>query len=144
MQIWNRITLYFNAMILFVFKSILFEIFSTMHASIKQSIRISFSRIFRFFSFSIRIFFFDIFAFIFCLQTLSKTFRHLLIYRLNHVKCFQNWKQWNIHETTLLKFCFFFVLFWENIDFFISKKLLFWKNQHVVCLFCSFIFFINR
>ena len=54
--IQNRITLYFHAMITFVFKSINFEIFSTTYVSMKQSIRISFSRIFRFF-FSMRIFF---------------------------------------------------------------------------------------
>ena len=88
------------------------------------------------------IFFFDIFALIFCLQTLSKTFNHLLIYWLNHVKCFKNWKQWNIYETTLLKFRFF--------SFYFEKVLISFRKNHylekismlfVFLLFCSLIFF---
>ena len=52
--IQTRITSYFHATISSAFKTIKFEAFSAMHASIKQSIRISSSRISRFFSFSIR------------------------------------------------------------------------------------------
>ena len=98
--------------------------------------------IFRF-SFSMR-FFFDIFAFIFCLQTLLKMFCYLSIYRLNHVKCLKNWKQWNIYETTLLKFCFFSFYFEEILTSF-RENHYFEKNSMLfVCLFYSFISFINR
>ena len=54
--IQTRITSYFHAMILSVFKSIKFEAFASIHVSIKHSIRMSFSRIFRFFSSSMRFF----------------------------------------------------------------------------------------
>ena len=87
--IQSRITSYFHAMISFVFKSIKFETFASIYVSMKHSIRTSFSRIFRFFFFD-AFFFFDIFAFFSCLQTLSKTFRHLLIYRLSQIKCFKS------------------------------------------------------
>ena len=88
--------------------------------------------------------FFDSFSLVFCLQTLSKTFRYLLIYRLNHVKCFQNWKQWNIQENALLTFRFSSFCF-EKILIFLRKSHYFEKIKHVVCLlFCSFAFSINR
>ena len=92
--IQNRITSYFYAIILFVFKSIKFETFESTHVRefISRQFSIS-SRSISFFFFSIcfdAFSFFDNFSFVFCLQTLSKTFRHLLIYRLNHVKCFKN------------------------------------------------------
>ena len=97
--IQNRITLYFYAIITFVFKSIKFEIFKSIYVreifSRQFSISshsIAFISFFFSFFFSMR-FFFDIFSFFFCLQTLLKTFCHLSIYRLNHVKRFKNWKQ---------------------------------------------------
>ena len=52
--IQNRITSYFHAMISSAFKSIKFETFASTHVSMKHSIRTSFSRIFRFFSSSMR------------------------------------------------------------------------------------------
>ena len=55
--IQSRITLYFHAMILFASKSIKFETFASIHVSMKHSIRTSLSRIFRFFSSSMRFFF---------------------------------------------------------------------------------------
>ena len=53
--IQSRITSYFHAMISSVFKSIKFEAFASTHVSMKHSIRISFSRIFRFSFSSMRI-----------------------------------------------------------------------------------------
>ena len=83
-------------------------------------------------------FFLDIFAFFFCLQTLSKTFRHLLIYWLNHAKCFKNWKRWNIHENAFFTF--------RSLSFYFEKILIFRRKSHyfekINMLFvCSFIFF---
>ena len=52
--IQSRITSYFYAMISFAFKSIKFETFASIHVSMKHSTRTSSSRIFRFFSSSMR------------------------------------------------------------------------------------------
>ena len=133
--IQSRITSYFNAMILFVFKSIKFEAFSAMHASIKQSIRISFSRIFRFFSSSIRIFF----------STFSRSFsvckhcqRRFVIYwfidwvmpnvsKVENNEIFMKQRYWSFasSRSTLKKYWLFY---FEKV---ITLK----KLEHVVCLF---------
>ena len=142
--IQTRITLYFNTIILFVFKSIKFEIFSTIHVSMKQSIRISFSRIFRFFSFSMRIVFSTFFRFFFVCKHCQKRF---VIYR------FIDWIVSNVLRIENNKI-FMKMRYWNFVFFhFILKKywFLFEKNHYFekvnmlfVCLFYSFFLSINR
>ena len=66
----------------------------------------------------IYLFFFSIFydlSFVFCLQTLSKTFRHVLICRLSHIKCHKSWKRWNIHENAFFTFRSSLSLYFERV-----------------------------
>ena len=76
---------------------------------------------------------------VFCLQTLSRAFCHLSIYRLNRVKCLKSWKQWDIHEETLLKFRFS-SLYFEKV--LISS----WKNHYFeeVKACCLFVVLLVR
>ena len=85
--------------------------------------------------------FLDIFAFIFCLQTLSRTFRHLLIYWLSHANCLKSWKQWNIHETALLKFRFF-SLYFEKV-LISSREITTLKKLACCCLFVLLVLSIS-
>ena len=144
--IQRRITSYFNAIILSAFKSIKFEAFSAMHASIKQSSRISSSRIFRFSFSSMRIFF----------STFSRSFpvcRHcqerFVIYwlidwimpnvsKVENNEIFMRQRYWSFASlrSTLKKYWFFYS---EKVTTLTLKKL-------TCCLFvvCPLTFLVNR
>ena len=139
--IQTRITLYFNATISSVFKTIKFETFLATYVSIKQSNCKSSSRIFRFFSFSMRISFSTFSRFFFVCKHCQKRF---VIYRLidwimSNVSKIENneismrMRYWNFvsFHSILRKYWFFY---FEKIT--TLKKL-----EHVVCLFVLFVFF---
>ena len=141
--IQNRITLYFHATISSVFKSIKFETFASIHVSIKYSIRISFSRIFRFFFFSIRFFFSTFSRSFFVCKHCQKRF---VIYwfidwimsnvsKIENNEIFMKMRYW--------RFVFFFILFWKSIDFFTFWNHYFEKiNMLFFVLFVHFILLI--
>ena len=121
---------------------ICFQINQIRNIWINTYSRKSFASIFDFsFDFIYLVFFsiFKNFSLFFCLQTLSRTFCHLSIYRLNRVKCFQSWKQWNIYENALLTFRFFSFYFEKVLIF--SKSLL--RKSFSMLFVCLFVFFLS-
>ena len=105
--------------------------------------RKSFASIFDFAFDFIYLFFFSIFKNLslnFCLQTLSRAFRHLLIYQLNHVNCFKSWELKDIHKSTFVDDQTFRSLsfYFERILISVRKSHYFEEiNMMFVCLFYS-------
>ena len=135
--IQNRITLYFHAIILSVFKSIKFEIFSTTHVSMKQSIRTSFF-MFRFISrfVSMRISFSTFFRFFFVCKHCQERF---VIYwfidwlmrtvsKIENNKIFMRQRYWSFasFRSTLKEYWFFYL-----------EKIITLKKLACCLLFCS-------
>ena len=148
--IQSRITLYFNAMIIFAFKSIKFEAFESTHA------RENLSRQFSIFSRSISFVFFS-FRFVSMRFSFSKIFRSVsvckhcqkrfVIYR------FIDWIMSNVSKVENNKI-FMKMRYWRFVSFhstlkkywlFLEKVITLRKLKHVVCLlFVRSFFSVNR